>query len=302
MNQEASREIMRQVVTTVWGPAQTGGVLVAERRGTALWRIDTATGPYALKITTPCEDPQGHTDSELLAAVEAELLIGLQRDEAVVPLYRAHGFLPDEAGSWLVLRWIVGADAESAFAKLRSHPEPQRAATYAGFMCRAVADLHGAGWLHGDLQEPHFLITPTRAVLLDFAMAHSPGRAVGKGAVACRGAYDFFMSPELAHARRTTAPADNLVLTRESEVWSLCAVIYACWSGHYPISSKDTTQTTPDLHAELATGHVKPWDAVAPWPFARFERLTDRGLQHDPARRPSARSLQYAFETLARTS
>lgn len=302
MNQGASREIMRQVVTTVWGPAQTDGVLVAERPGTGLWRIDTAIGPYALKITSPCDDPQGHIDSELLAAVEAELLIGLQRDEAVVPLYQAHGFLPDEAGSWLVLRWIVGADAESAFAKLRNHPEPQRAATYAGFMCRAVADLHGAGWLHGDLQEQHFIITHAKAVLLDFAMAHSPGPAAGKEPAVYRGAYDFFMSPELAHARLTTTPADDLTLTRESEVWSLCAVIYACWTGHYPISSKDTTQTTPDLHAELATGQIKPWAAVAPWPFPRFETLIDRGLQHDPARRRSARSLQYAFEALARTS
>jgi serine/threonine protein kinase len=302
VNQGASHESMRRVVTSVWGPDQADGVLIVERRGTALWRVDAATGPFALKITAPCDDPQGHVDSERLAAVEAELLISLQRDEAVVPLYHAHGFLPDDAGSWLALRWIVGDDAEKAFEKLRNRPAPATAAAYAGFMCRAVADLHGAGWLHGDLQEPHFIITRDGAVLLDFAMAHSPRRTIGSGPVVYRGAYDWFMSPELAKARLTTNPTDDLPLTRSSEVWSLCAVIYACWTGHYPISSKDTTQTTPELRAELARGETKPWMAVRPWTFSRFEELISSGLQLDPARRPSARALQHAFEALARTS
>lgn len=302
MNQAASHEAMREVVTSLWGPGQADGVLVVERCGTALWRVDAATGSYALKITTPCDAPQGHVDSERLAAVEAELLIGLQRDEAVVPLYQAHGFLPDDGGSWLVLRWVLGDDAESAFAKLRNHPAPSTAAQYAASMCRAVADLHAAGWLHGDLQEPHFIITRTGAVLLDFAMAHGPRSTPGSGPVVYRGAYDFFLSPELAHARLTTPPADDLTLTRPSEVWSLCAVIYACWTGHYPISSKDTTQTTPDLRAALAAGQVKPWPTVQPWKFPEFEELISSGLQIDPARRPSARALQKAFEALARTT
>ncbi|MET8827292.1 hypothetical protein ABZX40_15040 [Streptomyces sp. NPDC004610] len=113
-----------------------------------------------------------------------------------------------------------------------------------------------------------------------------------------RGAYDWFMSPELAHARLTTTPADDLPLTTASEVWSLCAVLYACWTGTYPISTRDTTQSTPELRAELARGQVKPWAATRPCPYPAFEEIITGGLQTDPARRPTARTLQHAFESL----
>ncbi|MGW0538710.1 hypothetical protein [Streptomyces sp. NPDC003032] len=65
------------LIASVWGrdaPAR----LVADRRGTCLWRVDTVRGPYALKITVPCADPQGHVDSERLARTEAELLVRLE--------------------------------------------------------------------------------------------------------------------------------------------------------------------------------------------------------------------------------
>ncbi|TGB15491.1 hypothetical protein [Streptomyces sp. MZ04] len=289
---------VHQLIASVWGE-QAPAALVADRRGTCLWRVDTRSGPYALKITVACDDPQGHVDSERLALVEAELLLGLRADGIVTDLYEAHGTLPDGAGSWLALRWVSGDDAEAAFAKLRTNPDPALAAAHAAAMSRAVAGLHAGGWRHGDLQEVHFILDGSTAHLLDFAMAHAPGRPVGGGPVVYRGAYDWFMSPELAHARLTTTPADDLPLTPASEVWSLCAVIYACWTGTYPISSRTTTQTTPELREELAAGRIKPLRQTRPWPFAAFEDIITGGLNTDPNRRPTARDLQHAFESLA---
>ncbi|MEU5582759.1 hypothetical protein ABZ791_28605 [Streptomyces huasconensis] len=76
-------------------------------------------------------------------------------------------------------------------------------------------------------------------------------------------------------------------------------VIYACWTGTYLISTRDTTQSTPDLRKELALGQVKPWTGTRPWPFTAFEETIASGLQADRARRPTARALQHAFESLA---
>jgi hypothetical protein len=290
----------QHLIATVWGDdGGTDPVLVADRRGTCLWRVDTRRGPFALKITTECTDPQGHVDSEGLALVEAEILLALAADGTLAGLYEAHGELDMPKGSWLALRWANGDDADAAFAKLRHQPDPRAAANLAAAMSKAVADLHAGGWRHGDLQDAHFILDGTRAQLLDFAMAHAPDRTPGSGPVTYRGAYDWFMSPELAQARLTTTPADDLSLTTASEVWSLCAVIYACWTGIYPISTKTTTQSTPDLRAELAVGRWKPWETTRPWPFQGFEEIIASGLRLDPAQRPTARALQYAFEHVA---
>ncbi|MET8827293.1 lipopolysaccharide kinase InaA family protein [Streptomyces sp. NPDC004610] len=168
-----------RLTARLWGEEATAR-LVADRRGTCLWRVQARSGPYALKITVPCADPQGHVDSGRLALVEAGLLTAMG---PVAPpgLYQDHGLLPGgpAAGSWLALRWVDGDDAETAFAKLRPCPDRTAAAAYAAAMSEAVADLHAGGWRHGDLQEAHFILDSTststrRAHLLDFAMAHPP--------------------------------------------------------------------------------------------------------------------------------
>lgn len=77
----------------------------------------------------------------------------------------------------------------------------------------------------------------------------------------------------------TTTPFDDLPLTTASEVWSLCAVIYAYWTGTYPISTKTTPQSTP----ELAAGHWEPWETTRPRPFLRSRSFIASVLRLDPA-------------------
>ncbi|MFI7088123.1 hypothetical protein ACIBUR_31580 [Streptomyces anulatus] len=271
--------------------------LVADRRGTALWRVRlTSGGQYALKVTTACTDPQGHVGSEHLALVEARLLQALERDGVVGGFYHRHGNLPAATGTWLSLAWLPGEEAETAFAELRQAPDEVTAARYAAAMAGAVADLHEAGWRHGDMQEVHFILYGARAHLLDFAMAQPPNPA--DAPVVYRGAYDFFNSPELAARRLATGPSEHLELTTASEVWSLCATIYACWTGVYPISAKDTKLSTPALRAELARGEYRPLADVRPWAFPAFEEAISAGLTIDSAQRPTARRLQRMFEQL----
>ncbi|MEU8560573.1 hypothetical protein AB0C45_03695 [Streptomyces cyaneofuscatus] len=293
--------ILPQLLPEAFGTAQTAHLsLVADRRGTALWQVHLDDGSrYALKATTACTDPQGHVDSEHLALVEAELLMALEHDGVVSDLYRAHGELPDGTGTWLTLRWLPGEEAETAFGKLRTTPDDRTAARYAAAMAGAVAELHEAGWRHGDMQEVHFILDGDSAHLLDFAMAQPPAHIrTATHRAPYRGAYDFFMSPELAARRLATKPSEHLELNTASEVWSLCATIYASWTGVYPISEKDTKLSTPDLRAELARGQYRPLSIVRPWAFSAFEDIVSTGLVIDPAERPTARCLQHMFEEL----
>ncbi|MCX4664061.1 protein kinase domain-containing protein [Streptomyces uncialis] len=272
--------------------------LIADRRGTALWQVRLDDGDrYALKVTTACTDPQGHIGSERLALAEAQLLLALERDGVVTDFHHRHGELPDGTGSWLTLRWLPGEAAETAYAKLRGTPGNRTAARYAAAMANAVADLHDAGWRHGDMQEVHFILAGEgeKAQLLDFAMAQPPTPSDRPSQMIYRGAYDFFNSPELAAHRLATAPSEHLELTTSSEVWSLCATIYACWTGVYPISERDTRLSTPELRAELARGRCRPLSSVRPWTFPAFEEAIASGLVIDPARRPTARQLQERF-------
>ncbi|WP_369042254.1 protein kinase domain-containing protein [Streptomyces sp. Midd1] len=275
--------------------------LIMERRGTELWRAsDRAGDEFAVKITTPCSDPQGHVDSERLALVEAELLRGLEAEGIVTGLYCGHGELPGSLGSWLTLRWLYGRTADTAFEDLRrkARDRDRLAANYAASMAGAVADLHDRGWRHGDLQEVHFMVSGSGVRLLDFAMTQRPGD-IDSALVLYRGAYDYFMSPELAGMRLSTPKTQHLTVTPVSEVWSLCAVIYACWTGIYPISAKDTMQSTPELRAELAEGKVRDFAITRPWRFPAFEELVMSGLSVDPKGRPTARALQARFQELA---
>lgn len=293
----------QQLLADAFGTA-TGArtSLVADRRGTALWRVHLTDGShYGLKITTACDDPQGHVDSEYLALVEAQLLQLLERDGVVTGFYRRSGELPDSTGTWLAVRWLPGEEAETAYAKLRTRPDDRTAARYAAAMAGAVADLHEAGWRHGDMQEVHFILDGDgqEGHLLDFAMAQPPAPSeIAAHRAPYRGAYDFFNSPELAARRLATKPSEHLELTAASEVWSLCATIYACWTGIYPISEKDTRLSTPELRAELARGQVRPLSAVRPWRFPAFEEILSTGLVIDSHERPTARQLQHMFQEL----
>lgn len=83
--------------------------LVADRRGTALWRVRHENwDKHALKITTACSDPQGHVDSKRLALVEPQLLQALEGDGVITGFYDQHGELPDQEGSWLAQWWLPG--------------------------------------------------------------------------------------------------------------------------------------------------------------------------------------------------
>ncbi|MQT00698.1 protein kinase domain-containing protein [Streptomyces jumonjinensis] len=273
--------------------------LILERRGTELWSAaDSAGSLFAVKVTTPCSDPQGHIGSEDLALVEGELLRGLQAEGIVTGLYRGHGRLPEGTGSWLALRWLDGRSAASAFADLRRGAGERSAAAFAAGMAGAVADLHDRGWRHGDLQKEHFVIRGSGVRLLDFALAQRP-QDIDSASVVYRGAYDFFMSPELAAERLATPRTQHLTLTTQSEVWSLCAVLYACWTGVYPISEKDTMQSTPELRAELAEGKCRDLSITRPWAFPEFEELLLSGLVIEPEHRPTARELARGFQELA---
>lgn len=98
------------------GKACGGLKLIADRRGSRVYRLEFPAGDVALKLATANSDDQGVREAEHLA-----------RRESVV-LHHLHEFNPgylvdsgdlDGDGSWLALRWLDGITPHRLFAPAR---------------------------------------------------------------------------------------------------------------------------------------------------------------------------------------
>ncbi|MGH3548388.1 MAG: lipopolysaccharide kinase InaA family protein [Pseudonocardiaceae bacterium] len=157
------------------GQASGGAELVADRRGSRVYRIGFATGDVALKIASHNTDDQGVREAENLAHREAAALTHLHD---FAPGYLIESGDLHGGGSWLALSWLDGIPPTGSSLRLdtaTTHP-PGATASSAPQIAVAgrLAQLHGLGWLHADLQPAHILLAPTTVNLIDFALAQGP--------------------------------------------------------------------------------------------------------------------------------
>ena len=142
-------------------------------------------------------------------------------------------------------------------------------------MAEALAALHRAGWLHGQLRPEHVLVSPQgHATLIDLALARRLGTdecAAGLGQPASLA----YLSPEsFSASRRVTAVSDT---------YCLGLLLYELVAGRLPFDRADPPHLA-ELHRSQAAPDVRAHRPEAP---AELWQLLRQMLAKEPLRRPS---------------
>ncbi len=185
--------------------------------------------------------------------------------------------------------WIEGETLE---ARLAAHGPlgPREVAAIGLDLCRALAAVHAAGLVHGDLKATNVLRERGgRLVLVDFGASSELAGFDGGFTPGARGT-PLTMAPELLRGAEPTA---------RSDLYSLGVLLYRLLTGRYPVEGS----TLEEVRRRHESGGISPLhDARADVP-ARLASVVERALAYDPQERfASAGALERALvEALAPT-
>ncbi len=229
----------------------------------------------ALKLLSPAE-------SSLNASrglKEARLLARL-RHPNVVTVYGADR-IDGRIGLWMELvKGRTLAEILGAHGPL----SPREAAVVGLDVCRALAAVHAAGLIHGDVKAHNVMREDGgRTVLMDFGTGKD--LALDRGAEKTRGS-DFagtplYLAPEVFDGRSRTKAAD---------VYSLGVLLFHLVTGTYPVSGR----TREEVEAAHRAGRRTRLRDVRPDLPPDFVNTVEQALASDPTERYASPG---AFET-----
>ena len=141
----------------------------------------------------------------------------------------------------------------------------------------ALAAVHAAGFVHGDVKPDNLHLTPGQsATLLDLGFAHRPGEddhVLGPGYILGTANY---VAPELCDLPGEDGPA--------ADVFSLGVTLFELLTGLLPYPG-GTVEETMIHHRDGRPDSLWGWQGS--WPLG-LASLIDRMLVRDPAARPTA--------------
>jgi predicted ATPase len=242
-------------------------------------------------------EPVGHLRSGSLAARKRGLVddaatrASLEREVGVALSVR-HPSLVALAGTWAgpngpeLLFELVGGLTLERWLAAEEGAVPEPMARRAGAdLAEALAELHRAGWVHGDVSLSNArLDADGRAILLDLGQA----RSVDAGDEEHGGGTLAYFSPERAIGGHPTRPAD---------VFALGVVVYQLTAGRHPFAPAAFAPgvTPPDLSTyegervlgALAAARYLPPSRIAPLVSPLLDALLGEMLDRRPSARPS---------------
>ncbi|MFB7946615.1 hypothetical protein ACFC6L_17075 [Kitasatospora phosalacinea] len=221
---------------------------VSDRRGSTVWKASGPDGAAAIKL--------GTGEAAEVTAREASVLDRL-------PGYQV-GVGRISEGVWYVTRWEEGPSTWQQFKPVRAGQHDARPEALASAV-QAVADLHGLGWIHGDLQPAHAVHTAGGVRLIDFAWSRQLGETPW---TAFRGTMVHLTAPELA--AEITAGGQPVLTTFVSDVYALAASLWTCVTGDWPLDYEaagiDRKSTGPVALLEAIGERAVPLVGTEVWP------------------------------------
>jgi serine/threonine-protein kinase len=224
----------------------------------------------ALKVTTATTSASTPFDPDRLVR-EARLLARVRHPNVVV-VYAAER-KDDEVGVSMEL--IKGQTLDQIVRQ--QGPLSAREAALIGIdICRALAAVHSAGLLHGDIKAHNVMREDGgRIVLMDFGASRDITRTPGM-------AGDDFAGTPLYVAPEVFAGQPR---SRASEIYSLGVLLYYIATGSYPIEGDTRTAITRQHASQTPPRHLR--DARPDLPQA-FIEVVEGALASDPADRYSS--------------
>ncbi|RKN11615.1 protein kinase [Streptomyces radicis] len=192
---------------------------VMDRRGSSVWRVtDDEGGRHAVKLGYAAAPT--HAWTALAPAREAAVLRHLGREGVHWGDW--------ERGTWSVQPWREGESLWSRWEGHRSGDRGTDAQVAEARSCAgALAELHDAGWVHGDVQPHHFIIGGRRTHLIDLGLARG-GDIPPAHDFPFRGCLVMYESPEIS---RSVLAHGHAVPTREGDVFALGASLFISVTG-----------------------------------------------------------------------
>lgn len=248
-----------------WGRFTLVEVIGRGRFGTVYRALDpTLQIPVALKITRP---RPGAVFDYNRALQEAQRLARIRHPD-VVRVFAAER-VGDEVG---VSMELVEGRTLDAIVRERGPFSAREAAGIGLDLCRALAAVHGAGLLHGDIKAHNVMRADGgRTMLMDFGAGRDLNVAIAPGG-------DFagtpiYLAPEVfAGANRTPA----------SDIYSLGVLLYFLVTGSYPLEGGTKTEIHR-LHEQR--GPRRPLRDARPDLPGDFIRTVERALAENPRQR-----------------
>ncbi|MFJ1751314.1 protein kinase [Kitasatospora sp. NPDC088134] len=248
---------------------------ISDRRGSAVWKAGGSEGAVAVKL--------GTGEAAEVTAREASVLERLPGYDVLVGRI-------DGGGVWYVTRWEEGPSTWQRFRSVRAGRADARPEALASAVqvARAVADLHGPGWIHGDLQPAHALHTADGVRLIGFAWSRRLGETPW---TAFRGTMVHLTAPELA--TDITAGGQPVLTTFLSDVYALAASLWTAATGDWPLDYEaagiDRKAAGPVVLLEAIGERTVPLTPTEAWP--ELQQVLKDVLLTDAKDRPPATEL-----------
>jgi serine/threonine-protein kinase len=176
---------------------------------------------------------------------------------------------------------LVSGETLAGVVRSRGLLSPGEAAVVGQDVCRALAAVHAAGYLHRDVKAQNVMRDKGgKIVLMDFgtgrgASSGRPGGLVGT---------PVYMAPELLDGKPASA---------QSDIYAVGVLLYLLVSGHYPVEGG----TVLDLVDAHKAGRRHPLLERRPDLPMAFVNIVSRALAVNPAERwPSAAAMLEALE------